>query len=178
MGKETHDQKRKKKLAERRKREVRFASQAYSGSKYRSDDLVPAWMDIDIAIHSAYVVSRERLTDRDLYRAIDSLVTGLKLGNLPPLPDDPAIDYKMGDEEGLVFALIRRTWRDRNGEQKATLEERIGILRTMLGTTENMRSSSPDSQVYVRHVVSFMTHGIGHDVQVVRRPAAPPEVLE
>lgn len=106
----THDQKRKKKLEERKRKAREAESLAYMGEKYKTDELVPTWMHTEVGIYEAYVITDRRVFDQTVVAALESLIRQIRAGTLPPLEDTSAIQYEVGREEDLVIESIRRSW--------------------------------------------------------------------
>jgi hypothetical protein len=50
VAKESRDQRRKKKLADERRKARHNTSSAYMGERYKTDELVPAWMHTEVGI--------------------------------------------------------------------------------------------------------------------------------
>ena len=99
----THDQKRKKKLEERKRKARQAESLAYMGEKYKKDELVPTWMHTEIGIYETYVMTDRQLIDQTAFAAIESLIRQIRAGTLPPLDDTGNIQYEVGEEEDLVI---------------------------------------------------------------------------
>ena len=98
----THDQKRKKKLEERKRKARQTESLAYMGEKYKADELVPTWMHTEIGIYETFVMTDRQLLDQTVVTALESLIRQIRAGTLPPLEDKSVIDYQVGGEEDLV----------------------------------------------------------------------------
>ena len=87
MAKESRDQRRKKKLADERRKALRNQSSAYLGEKYKTDELIPTWMHTEIGIYQTYVMSGHTLLDQAVVDALERLIGMMRTGPLPPLPD-------------------------------------------------------------------------------------------
>jgi hypothetical protein len=170
----TRDQKRKKKLKERKQKERQTASLAYKGTKYKKDELVPTWMHTEIGIYETYVMTDRQLRDQTVVDAVESLVRQIRAGTLPPLEDKAEITYEVGEEENLVIENIRRSWaRHFADEWKPPRDQLVGVLRTILGSIETMRSPSPRSQSYMRHIEGFLTKKLGVSVKSYSQDMEP-----
>ena len=103
------DRKRKKKLAEEKKRKAYLAeSLVYMGSKYQTEELMPTWMHTEVGIYETYVMTDRKLLDTSVFSSIEALIRQLRAGTLPPLPDTDEIHYEVGREEDLLIENIRR----------------------------------------------------------------------
>mgnify|MGYP007026205134 FL=1 len=70
----TRDQKRKKKLNERKQKARQTASLAYTGEKFKKDELVPTWMHAEIGIYETYVMTDRQLVDQTVVAALENLI--------------------------------------------------------------------------------------------------------
>ena len=158
----TRDQKRKKKLEERKRKARETESLAYMGEKYKSDELVPTWMHTEIGIYETFVMTDRQLLDQTVVAALESLIRQIRAGTLPPREDTSEISYEVGQEEALVIENIRRNWAEHFADDwKPPRDKLVGILRTILGSIETMRSPGPHSQSYMRHIEGFLTKKLG-----------------
>ena len=162
----TRDQKRKDKLAKERRQSRKNESLAYMGDKYKSEELVQTWMNAEIGIHESYVITERKLLDQTVRSALETLIKQMKAGTLPPLSDSAEVQYEVGQEEALVIGNIRRSWaRHFATEWRPPKDERIGVLRTILGSLEKMRTPGPRSQSYMHHIAGFLTKKLGVTVE-------------
>jgi hypothetical protein len=174
MAKESRDQKRKKKLAEERRKARENQSLAYMGDRYKTSALIQVWMHAEIGIYEVYVISGRKLLDQTAADAIEKLVIMMRAGTLPPLPESDDIHYNVGEEEAFVIENIRRSWAKLfAGGGRPPLEDLVGVLRTILGSIEKMRSPSPQSQTYMRHIAGFLTKKLGVSIKMVSGDGAP-----
>src|SRR5947207_12778197 len=81
------DQKRKAKLAKRASRAPQPLAHAYSGNKYKTDELVPVFHRTEVGIYETFVMTNRQLTDRTVASALQKLVEQLRQGSLPPLDE-------------------------------------------------------------------------------------------
>ena len=162
----TRDQKRKDKLAKDRRQSSKNESLAYMGDKYKSKELVQTWMNAEIGIYESYVITERKLLDQTVRSALETLIKQMKAGTLPPLSDSAEVQYEVGQEEALVIGNIRRSWaRHFATEWRPSKDERIGVLRTILGSLEKMRTPGPRSQSYMHHIAGFLTKKLGVTVE-------------
>ena len=93
------DRKRKKKLAEKKRKAHLAESLVYMGSKYQTEELIPTWMHTEVGIYETYVMTDRKLLDQTVFSSIETLIRQLRAGTLPPLPDTGEIHYEVGREE-------------------------------------------------------------------------------
>ncbi len=162
----TRDQKRKKKLEERKRKARETESLAYMGEKYKTKELVHTLMHAEIGIYETYVMTDRQLLDQTVVAALESLIRQIRAGTLPPREDTPEVRYEAGQEEALVIENIRRNWAEHFADEwKPPRDKLVGILRTILGSIETMRSPGPHSQSYMRHIEGFLTKKLGVSVK-------------
>ncbi|OWK45145.1 hypothetical protein [Fimbriiglobus ruber] len=180
MAKESRDQRRKKKLAEEKRKERQNQSLAYMGEKFKTDKLIPTWMHAEIGIYETYVISDRKLLDQTVVDALEKLIRMMKAGPLPPLPEADAIHYETDGEEDLVIENVRRSWaRHFATEWKPPRDDLIGVLRTILGSIQKVKAPSPLSQSYMHHIAGFLTKKLGVTVKMVTSDREPlPEPKE
>ena len=172
--KRTGDQKRKAKLAKERQQAGKSNSLAYKGSKYKTDELMQTWMNAEIGIYESYVMTDRKLLDQTVRHALEALIKKMQAGTLLPLSDTAKVSYEVGQEEDLVIANIRRNWaRHFATEWRPPKVERIGVLRTILGSVEKMRSPGPRSQSYMHHIAGFLTKKLGVKVEAFSGDMTP-----
>jgi len=180
MAKESRDQKRKKKLAEERRKARENQSLAYLGERYKTSALVPVWMQTEVGIYEVYVITERKLLDRTAALALEKLIMMMRAGTLPPMPDLDRVQYEEGQEENFVIENIRRHWATHFATAaRPSKDDLIGVLRTILGSIERMKSPSPQSQTYMRHIAGFLTKKLGVSVRMVSKEGEPvPEPSE
>lgn len=173
----TRDQKRKAKLAANRRKSQQKQSLAYFGDRYKTDKFVHALMHAEIGIYETFVMTDRKLLDLTVRDALETMIRQLRAGTLPPLSDSDIIDRRTGQEEELVIFNIRRNWVSHfETSWRPSREQRIGILRTILGSVETMRGSNPRSQRYLHHIAGFLTKKLGVSVEMsTRDPDSLPE---
>lgn len=166
MAKESHDQRRKKKLADERRKARRNQSSAYTGERYKTDELIPTWMHTEIGIYQTYVMSDRKLLDQTVVDALEKLIGMMRTGPLPPLPETTEIRYEVGREEDLVIDNVRRSWANHFAtEWRPPRDDLIGVLRTILGSIQKVKAPGPRSQSYMYHIAGFLTKQLGVSVQ-------------
>lgn len=179
MPKDPHEKRRKKKLAEKKRKARQAESLAYMGEKFKKDKLIPAWMHTEIGIYQTYVMTDRRIFDQTVVSALERLIRQMRAGPLPPLPETNEVHYEVGREEDLLIENIRRSWADHFAiEWRPPRDDLIGVLRTILGSIEKVRAPGPRSQSYLRHIAGFLTKKIGISVKMLsadRKPLPEPE---
>jgi hypothetical protein len=156
----SHDQKRKAKLAKEARKHPTQSALAYTGNKYKTDQLVPTFFETELAIHEADVLTGRTLTDRMVERALEKLVLELRKGPLPPVEDTGNLRVTPGEEVDLIVLNIRRHWTEffeRNARH--TTETLIGVLRTLLGSVGVWSRRGSHSRGYLSFVEGFLSKG-------------------
>jgi len=179
MPKDPHEKKRKKKLAEKKRKARQAESLAYRGEKYKKDKLIPTWMHTEIGIYQTYVMTDRKIFDQTAVSSLERLIRQMRAGALPPMPETAEIHYEVGREEDLLIENIRRSWADHFAtEWRPPKEDLIGVLRTILGSIEKVKAPGPRSQSYLRHIAGFLTKKLGISVKALsadRTPLPEPE---
>src|SRR3954466_7657557 len=98
----SHDQKRKAKLARRASKAPPVVSLAYSGNKFKTDELVPVFFNTETGIYEAFVATDRKLTNADVQAALQELILQLRQGPLPALEAPDKLDYSAGQEKDLI----------------------------------------------------------------------------
>lgn len=167
----SHDQKRKAKLAKQARKVAQDLSPlAYEGKKYKRDDLVPVFLQTEIGIYEAYVMTERKLTDHQVRSAVEKLVLQLGQGPLPPLEDTQRERVVEGQEEDLVLRRIRSNWLGLTFDPG--LDNLIGVLRTTLNSIHVWSSPSAASRGYLHYLEGFLRKG-GVSVQAVTADGEP-----
>jgi hypothetical protein len=161
MGKKnrlSRDQKRKAKLAKKAHRPSGVKSSlAYRGDKYRTDDLVPVYLETELGIFESHVMTGRQLTDRTVAAALERLVAELNHDPLPLLADTDNLRYVEGQEEDLIIENIRRHWQALFEDEPHPGSERLtGVLRTILGSVEVWSTPSRHSRGYLSYLEGFL----------------------
>ena len=76
------DKKRKAKR-QRNLQSKKKESLAYSGMKYKTEELTPLIFNTERAIHEAFVISRRAYTDHDVRKALETMIGGIRQNRLP-----------------------------------------------------------------------------------------------
>ena len=176
----SRDQKRRDKLAKRNQRSRKAVSLAHMGKKFQTEELIPTFMHTEIGIYETYVITDRKLFDSTVVAALEKLIKQLRAGTLPPLTDTDEICYQVGQEEELVIENIRRKWEHHFEEEwQPPKDKLIGVLRTILGSIEKVRTPGPRSQSYLHHIAGFLTKKLGVSVKQVSADMKPlPEPAE
>ena len=162
----SRNQKRKDKLAKRNRKARQSVSLAYMGEKYKTDELIPIWVQTETGIYETFVMTDRKLLDQTVVTALEKLVMRMRAGTLPPVSDTAEIHYEVGQEEDLVIENVRRRWELYfEDEWRPPKVKLIGVLRTILGSIEKVRSPGPRSQSYMRHIAGFLTKKLGISVE-------------
>src|ERR1022692_835890 len=74
MPKDPHEKKRKKKLAEKKRKARQAVSLAYMGEKYKKDKLIPTWMHTETGIYETYVMTDRKIFDQNVISSLESLI--------------------------------------------------------------------------------------------------------
>jgi hypothetical protein len=161
MGKKklSHDQKRRAKLAKKAAKSPKSPSLAYEGSKYKTDELVPLFHQTELGIMQAYKTTGQRFTDHTVRKALEKLVLQMRQGQLPPVPETDIIQVDADDsaDQELVINSIRRNWQNLAG-LKASRDNRIGVLRTLLSSVGTWSSPGKGSRGYLAFLEGFLAN--------------------
>ena len=152
----SHDQKRKQKLAKRQRRQPQSESLAYTGSRYKSEELVEPLFYAEKGIYEFYVISDREITDDDVEEGLEELIAGLRAR-----PVSELIAACQPDEDGALEAsiptLVLNQWKSlRDVRGLPARDDLLGILRTILGSLETWRSHSVSSRGYLNYLEGFM----------------------
>jgi len=155
----SRDQKRKAKLRKERKRQQLAAVTPYEGSKYQSEDWIPAVFRTELGIYEVLLDSNRTLSNRTVETALIDLVTDLRDGAPPFLTDDddPDMEYSKETEREFLNWNIRRNWEtlfDESGP--IPNEDLIGILRTLLNSIQMHAWNTGPSMGYVHFLHNLM----------------------
>lgn len=172
----SRDQKRKAKLKKRAERSHKHEGLAYSGKKYRTEELAPIFLQTETGIYETFVILDRQLTDDVVESAIERLVLLMRQGTLPP-PPEIGIIPATEDDEDLVITNIRRGWEDlRQQGRLPGRDDLIGVLRTILHSIEFWRSKGLHSQGYLRFIEDFLKQvgvSVRLEAEEVRRLPEP-----
>ena len=162
------DRKRKAKQA-RDRRAKRPESLAYSGNKYKTDELVPLVFTTESAVYEAFVISGRRITDRDVVSALETLIRAIRHGQVQPtesVGDDGHLTAS--DNLELITTNVRVHW-SRLFQDAAPYPGRdnvVGVLRTILGSVDCWTTARPTSRGYLKYIEGFLNEA-GVSVQAI-----------
>ena len=192
-----------KKRKAKRQRNLRSKKKeplAYSGMKYKTEELTPFIFSTERAIHEAFVIGRRDLTDHDVRKALTTMIGKIRQNRLPlgeDLGEEAERTQNAGNAEEFIVCNILFHWRDFFETQFHPGRDRIvGVLRTILGSIDVWGSIDPKSQGYLEYIEDFLGQ-LGADIREVSReelvelgivesmlagiseePPAPDEIIE
>jgi hypothetical protein len=156
----SRDQKRKAKLSERARKGPASSSQsalAYSGNKYKTDELIPVIMHTETAIHEMDVMTDRTITDHTVRAALEKLVLQMRGGSLPALEESDELTWRRGHEADLIVEHIRRSW---DALFRSALypgdDNLVGVLRTILDSINTWSTPAPTSRGYLNYIEGFL----------------------
>jgi hypothetical protein len=156
----SHDQKRKAKLAKRAKKAPQPTNLAYTGNKYKTDDLLPLTQATESAICQAYVMTGRTMTDHTVRGALESLVMQMRGPGLPPYEHEHEVAYEPGKEQELIVWAIRHNWHHLFEEEAHPgTDALVGILRTLLNSLDTFGTPSKQSRGYLNFIEGFLKKG-------------------
>lgn len=158
----SRDQKRKKKLRERKSQEP---IQPYKGDKYKSEKYVEALMRAEMGIYESYVISERRLTDRDVIRSLQALVLELQHRNEGAAAVSPEADRQ--EPQDLIAIRIKQNWEDLFADRpRLPNSDLTGILRTIMHSIRIRSQMAGSSRGYLNFLGGFLQEA-GVDVHEV-----------
>jgi hypothetical protein len=170
MPKESRDQKRKKKLEERKQKARPFESLAYHGDKYKTDALAPIWLQTETGIYQAFVMTDRMLYDHAVIAGLRTLIVTPRSGPFVPSEHPDEIHHEDGRDESLVAQTILRNWTHYFAEHdRPPKDDLLGVLRTVLGMAETKKEPGPRSRTYLLFIENFIARKVG--VTVTNVPA-------
>ena len=141
----SHDQKRKKKVAQRQKANSPAVT-PYEGRKYREDQFAPILYRAECGIREADEMSDNRLTDRDVRKSLEAFVLHLR-GDTPQasLPD-------------LVANRIQAHWKLAAEKQvtRPANADLSGVLRTIIASLDTRTVMTPGGRGYLGFLIGFL----------------------
>jgi hypothetical protein len=157
QGKRNQRKQEKKRHAERAKRRAQSPALAYSGNKYRTDELVPLHFSTESGILHAYAMTKRQLTDVQVESALQELILDLRHGH--GLDEEPSPENREAIRpEDMVLTNIRSQW-----EVYARLhplpgrDTLVGILRSILGSIDTWKTPSKTSRGYLDYLEDFLS---------------------
>jgi hypothetical protein len=157
-NRQSRDQKRKAKLAERAKRHAPSGPEPYEGTKYQAEGWTPHVYRTELPVYEAIVLSQRRLTNEQVREAFVRLIAHLRAGEHALLPEDaPEVPFAPGGEVEFLIWNIRRHWRELVKEQgPVATADLIGILRTLLHSIEAHAWNTGPEHGYVAFLYDFL----------------------
>lgn len=156
--KPTHDEKRKKKLAERRKKTASTdAVMPYEGNKYREARFTPILFDAECSIREVDVLSGEELTDAQVKASLEYFVLRLR-GEEPEIPEGAMV---VGEDDHLRDYLSERI-QDHWDELQPKLDflparaDLGGVLRAIISTLNTHTRKTPGGRGYLVFLGPFL----------------------
>ncbi len=175
MGKQklSRDQKRKHKLAKKkqeRRSDIAFEIQPYLGSKYRTKELVPLWLETECGIYDSYVISDRKLFDNDVVLAIRELYQRVAASRHPEesVNEDFSSTTSMNSSQLIVCNVLLHWMETFREKPRPTREDWLGVLRSILGTIDQMRLPGPQSRSYLQYIERFLTKDVNYKSLVVQ----------
>ena len=160
MGKRNHRKLQKKRKADRKRRHGPPVALAYRGRKYQTEELVPLLFDTEIGIYECFVMTERRLTDYDVWSALQKLILQIRNGLLTPGDDLPECQDGDAGEVELLIWNIRGHWQNFfQTEPYPGRDKMIGMLRTTLGSIEVWGAVNRNSRGYLRYIEEFLKEG-------------------
>ncbi len=162
------DQKRKKKLAERKKKAGSEVT-PYEGNKYRVPPYLDFLMAAEMGIHEADVISDREITDRDVKHHLEELVRELRGERRRKVEGE-------GEEKALehvVIARIRDHWQSKRDSVmfRPTDSDLAGVLRTIIDSLNVRTHMTPGGRGYLDYIEGFLG-----ELGFTARKASPEEL--
>jgi hypothetical protein len=154
----SRDQKRRAKLAERKRRQKPAEPLPYEGQKYRADAYLPYVFRTETAVLEAYLESDRKLTNEQVRQAFVQLIERLRHHSLAVIAEvEPEAQAEPGTVEDVVLR-IRRGWQDLfTQRQPCSRDDMIGILRMLLFSIEAQGWNSGPGRGYLVFLEKFLT---------------------
>jgi hypothetical protein len=153
----SRDQKRKAKLAKRAAKQPKASPLAYTGNKYKTDELTDVYLATETGIYEAFVMTQRQLTDDLIEEALEGLVLQMREGDLLPLEPAATVEVIPGQEADLVRDNVRRNWEHLFERRRHPGKEQvIGVLRTLLGSINVWRTPGKSSRGYLHYLEGFL----------------------
>ncbi len=153
------DKKRKAKR-QRNLRSKKKETLAYSGMKYKTEELTPLIFETERAIHEAFMISRRDFTDHDVRRALETMIRRLRQNRLSlgeETNSETECDRTAGNAEELIVWSILFHWKQSFETQpRPSRDKTVGVLRTILGSIDVWGSIDPKSRGYLDYIEDFL----------------------
>lgn len=149
------DQKRKKKLAERKERKKPLV-EPYEGRRYQAPEYVTLVQATEIGIREADELTDRKLNDRQVLSSLTYLVLRLRGEEVSP-PTHAISRHEGGDEDLVAERILEQHVLLREREPRSfTLEDRIGVLRTLLSSVRTRSSYHGGPRGYLDFLIGFL----------------------
>jgi hypothetical protein len=153
----SRDQKRKAKLAKRAQKGPATNSLAYEGNKYKTEGLIPIFLETETGIYTAYRISEGRLADYHVRSALEKMIGLMRGPGLPPYEHSCEVSYVPGQEEDLVIWGVRHNWHHYFDEfPHPGVENLVGVLRTILSSIDTWGTPGRESRGYLTYLRGFL----------------------
>ena len=158
-----------KKRRAKRQRDLRSKKKetlAYSGMKYKTEELVPFLFHTEHAIHEAFVISRRGFTDHDVRKALETMIGGIRQNRILA-GEETDVKAERGQNAGnadeFIVCNILFCWREFFETRfRPGRDQLVGVLRTILGSIDVWGSVNPKSQGYLEYIEDFLGQvGVG-----------------
>jgi hypothetical protein len=147
-------------------------SLAYSGMKYKTDELVPFIFATERAIHEAFVITRRDFTDHDVRKALEIMIGRIRQNRLLPgerTGSEAERGQNAGNAAEFIVCNILFHWRTFFQTQSHLCRDKIvGVLRTILGSIDVWGNVSPKSRGYLEYIEDFLGQ-LGTEVRQVSK---------
>ncbi len=157
QGKRNLRKREKKRREERAKRRGQPVPLAYTGNKYRTDELLETHLFTESGILYANALSGRRLTDPLVESALEQLIHQLRHGPLELGGKIERIDYQPGQEQELILESIRRNWQHLAARNALPgRDSLVGVLRSALGSVATWKTPAATSRGYLEYLEGFL----------------------
>jgi len=156
--KPSHDQKRKKKLAERRKKSQAVdAVVPYEGNKYREAKFSRILFEAECAIREVDVVTGEEMTDAQVKESLEYFVRRLR-GEDPEIPEDAVTDRDEDNPRDYLSECIQEHWNDLQPhlDFRPANADLGGVLRTIIDSLNTRTRVTPGGRGYLLFLGPFL----------------------
>jgi len=164
MGKShlSHDQRRKLKLAQERRKRSPGDHTPFTGRKYQASKWVPHVFRTERGIYETIQLTRRRLTNEQVRAGLIWLIDHLHRGDAATLPENESdFTYSPGHEVAFLVWNIRRHWGELFEEEgPVSSRDLIGILRTLLNSIKAHAWNTGPDKGYVAFLEEFMQNPV------------------
>jgi hypothetical protein len=177
MGKPSRRKLEKKRKAQKERRRPEPQVLAYTGNKYRRDELGPFHFTVESAIYECYVLTKRKLMDNHARQALTELIALLRHGPLPEWKPNEELVLSAGGEVELIKTDIRfhvHEYLQKNPHPGR--DNMIGVLRSILGSIDMWGSINPASRGYLEYIADFcLQAGVTVEMLPLNSPSASNE---